>query len=576
MGLLMTTASTQTGMSKHWLFGPMAANKSTYMQVGFAALMINVFSLVTSLFSMVVYNTVVPNDAKDSLLVLSIGVMLVLVFDFILRSLRGYFIDIAGHRIDSAVGASIYRRVLDMRLADKRGSTGSFAGLLREFESLRDFFASATLAAIVDVPFIAIFLVVIGSIGGKLVWIPIAVIPIVIIVGLVIQPILSRLSSTSMAQGLTKQGVMVETLSGLETVKSTSGAAVLEERWQQAVDGHADVARKQRGYSQIGTNVASSLQQVAYVGMIFYGVYLLHENQITMGGMIACSLLVGRCLAPLAQIAQLLSRLSHTRIAYQQLDKMMRQDGETRDGVNYLRRAKIHGGISFRNVIFRYPGSTVRAIDDVSFDIQPGEKVAILGRIGSGKSTITRIILGLYEPTEGAVLIDDTDVRQIHPQDLRQNIGAVLQDVFLLSGTIRENIALRDPKASDDEILRVSRLSGAHDFVGQIPNGYDVKLADRGEGLSGGQKQSLAIARAMLGAPPIVLLDEPTSAMDTNTENALLSRLETEFKDRTLLLVTHRASLLKLVDRVIIMDRGKIVAQGPRDDVLRASAVGNN
>lgn len=562
--------------SQHWLFGPMQANKSTYIQVALAAFMINIFSLVTALFSMMVYDRVVPNNARETLIALSIGVLLVLLFDFILRGLRGYFIDIAGHRIDAAVGTSIYKRVLDMKLADKKGSTGSFAGLLREFESLRDFFASATLAALVDVPFILIFLVVIASIGGSLVWVPVSVIPVVLIVGAVVQPILTRLSASGMAQGLTKQGVMVETLSGLETVKSTSGAAVLEERWRMAVDGHADVSRKQRGYSQIATNVASSMQQLAYVGMIFFGVFLLHEQKITMGAMIACSLLVGRCLAPLGQIAQLLSRLSHTQTAFQQLDKMMRQDGETRDGSNYLRRATIAGGISFRNVIFRYPGSTVRALDDVSFDIQPGEKVAILGRIGSGKSTITRIVLGLYEPTEGAVLIDDTDARQIHPQDLRRHIGAVLQDVFLLSGTIRENIALRNPKATDDEILRVARLSGAHDFVGQIPNGYDVKLADRGEGLSGGQRQSLAIARALLGEPPIILLDEPTSAMDTNTENALLSRLEGEFKNRTLLLVTHRASLLKLVDRVIIMDRGKIVAQGPRDDVLRAAAVGGN
>ncbi len=561
---------------QHWLFGPMRANRGTYIQVAFAAVMINVFSLVTAMFSMVVYDRVVPNNATDSLIALSVGVLLVLLFDFILRGLRGYFIDIAGHRIDAEVGEGIYKRVLDMKLADRKGSTGSFAGLLREFESLRDFFASATLAALVDVPFILLFLAVIAKIGGSLVWVPIAVIPVVLIVGWIIQPILTRLSAGSMAQGLTKQGVLVETLSGLETVKSTSGAAVLEDRWRTAVDGHADLARRQRGFSQIALNTATTMQQLAYVGMIFFGVYLLHEQKLTMGAMIACSLLVGRCLAPLAQIAQLLTRLSHTQTAYRQLDKLMRQDGETQNGSNYLRRNKIAGGISFRNVIFRYPGSTVRAIDDVSFDIQPGEKVAILGRIGSGKSTVTRIVLGLYEPTEGAVLIDDTDARQIHPQDLRRNIGAVLQDVFLLSGTIRENIALRDPKATDDEILRVSRLAGAHDFVGQIPNGYDVKLADRGEGLSGGQRQSLAIARALLGSPPIVLLDEPTSAMDTNSENALLSRLEGELKDRTVLLVTHRASLLKLVDRVIIMDRGKIIAQGPRDDVLRASAVGNS
>ncbi len=560
--------------SNHWLFGPMQANSKTYLQVALAALMINLASLATALFSMVVYDKVVPNSATESLIALSIGIMLVLFFDFILRTLRGYFIDIAGHRIDAEVGNSIYGRLLDMRLADRKGSTGSFAGLVREFESLRDFFSSATLAALVDVPFILIFLIVIGVVGGPLVWVPIIVIPIVLLVGWIVQPILKRLSNTSMAQGLTKQGVLVETISALETVKSTAGGALLETRWRDAVDGHADVSRRQRGFSAIAVNTATTCQQIAYVGIIFYGVYLLRDNKITMGAMIACSLLVGRCLAPLGQIASLLTRLSHTLTSYKQLDRMMRQDGDVRRGVNYLRREKLEGAISFRNVIFRYPGSTVRALDDISFDIQAGEKVAILGRIGSGKSTITRLILGLYEASEGAVLIDATDSRQIHPVDLRRNIGAVLQDVALLSGTIKENITLRDPDASDEEILRVSKLAGVHDFIGHLPNGYDVRLADRGEGLSGGQRQSIALARAMVQNPAIILLDEPTSAMDTNSENALLSRLEGELKNRTVVLVTHRASLLKLVDRVIILDRGKIIAQGPRDDVLRAAAVG--
>jgi ATP-binding cassette, subfamily C, bacterial LapB len=441
-------------------------------------------------------------------------------------------------------------------------------------QSLRDFFSSATLAALVDVPFILIFLIVIAAIGKSLVWVPIAVIPIVLIVGWIIQPMLTKLSNSGMAQGLTKQGVLVETISALETVKSTAGGALLETRWRDAVDGHADISRRQRSLSAIAVNTASSMQQIAYVGMIFYGVYLLQDGTITMGAMIACSLLVGRCLAPLGQIANLLTRLSHTMTSYKQLDRMMRQDGDVRRGVNYLRREKIEGAISFRNVIFRYPGSTVRALDDISFDIKAGEKIAILGKIGSGKSTITRLILGLYEPSEGAVLIDATDSRQIHPVDLRRNIGAVLQDVSLLSGTIKENISLRDPDASDDEILRVSHLTGVHDFVGQIPNGYDVRLADRGEGLSGGQRQSIALARAMLKSPAIILLDEPTSAMDTYTENALLARLEGELKDRTVVLVTHRASLLKLVDKVIVLERGKIIAQGPRDEAVRALTAG--
>jgi ATP-binding cassette subfamily C protein LapB len=332
---------------------------------------------------------------------------------------------------------------------------------------------------------------------------------------------------------------------------------------------------KSRMVSAVAVNTAGSAQQIAYVGTIIAGVFLIANGSLTMGGLIACSILSGRSVAPLSQIASLLTRLSHTRTAYRQLDELMRAGGEVRDGTNYLRRRKLDGAVEFRNVIFRYPGATQRALDDVSFKIAPGERVAILGRVGSGKSTITRLILGLYEPTEGAVFIDGADVRQVHPDDLRRNIGAVLQDVFLLSGTVRENITLGDPAVDDEEVLRASKLAGVHDFIGQMPNGYDIRLADRGEGLSGGQRQSIAIARALTSRRPVMLFDEPTSAMDVQAENALISRLEGELKGRTVVLVTHRATMLRLVDRVIVLDRGKVVASGPRDDVLKSIAVGN-
>jgi ATP-binding cassette, subfamily C, bacterial LapB len=574
---MMSDPDSQKRLETHWLFGPMWRTRWTYAQVGLAALFINIFSLASSIFVMVVYDRVVPSfgsGGRESLIALVVGMALVLSFDFILKSLRGYFIDVAGHRIDASVGQSIYKRLLDMRLSNRKGTTGSFAGLLREFETLREFFASATLAALVDVPFILIFLIVIALIGGAVVWVPIIAIPIVLIAGWIVQAPLKRLSANAMQQGFNKQGVLVETIAGLETIKTSAGSAMLEDRWAQAVDDHADVSRRSRGFTMLALNIAGSVQQFAYVGVVVFGVFLIAENKMTMGGLIAASMLVSRCMAPLSQIATLLSRLTHTQTAYKQLDALMAQSGETREQGGYLRRTKLEGSIEFRNVIFRYPGSTMRALDDVSFRIAPGEKVAILGRIGSGKSTITRLISNLYEPSEGAVLIDDTDVRQIHPYDLRHNVGSVLQDVVLLSGTVRENIVLRDAKASDEDVLRVSKIAGVHDFIGSLPNGYDVRLADRGEGLSGGQKQSIAISRALLGSPPVMLLDEPTAAMDTNTENALIARLEQELEGRTLVLITHRSTLLKLVDRIIILDRGKIIAQGPRDDVLRAVAAG--
>ena len=557
-----------------WLLDPIRANKATYLQVALAAALINIFSLATSLFSMVVYDRVVPNNAVESLVALSIGVAIILIFDFILKALRGYFIDLAGQRIDRTVGAAIFERLLSMRMESRKGSAGAFAGLLREFEALRDFFASATLATLVDVPFIILFLIVIGLIGGPVVIVPLLAVPLVILVGWLTQPALGRLTASGMGQGLSKQGVLVETISGLETVKSSSAGPLLADRWAKAVDSHADLSMRQRMVSSIAVNVAGSTQQIAYIGVIIVGVFQIANNELTMGGLIACSILSGRCVSPLSQIANLLTRLSHTRTAYGQINELMQAGGEVREGAVYLRREKLAGSIEFKNVIFRYPGSTVRALDDVSFKIAPGEKVAILGRVGSGKSTVTRLILGLYQPSEGAVFIDDTDVRQIHPDDLRHNVGAVLQDVFLLSGTVRENITLGDRRIDDEGVLRAARVSGVHDFVGQLPNGYDIRLTDRGEGLSGGQRQSIAIARALTAKRPVLLFDEPTSAMDIQSENALIARLETELAGRTVVLVTHRASMLKLVDRVIILDRGKVVAAGPRDDVLKSVAVG--
>ncbi|WP_419816748.1 type I secretion system permease/ATPase [Glacieibacterium sp.] len=556
-----------------WLMDPIRANRGLYGQVALAAILVNLFGLVTSLFSMTVYNRIVPNNATDSLIALSVGVGIILVFDFILRTLRGYFIDIAGQRIDRTVGNSIFERMLSMRMETRQGSSGAFAGLLREFEALRDFFASATLAAVVDVPFILLFLVVIWAIGGWLVAVPLVMIPLVVGVGLFSQPLLSRLAGKGLAEGMSKQGVLVEAISGLETVKSSSAGPLLARRWAKAVDDHAASSLRQRLIAAVSINVAQSVQQICYVGVVIIGVYMIANRELTMGGLIAASILSGRCVAPLGQIASLLTRLSHTRSAYAQLDKLMQSGGEAHEDRNYLRRAKLDGGIEFRNVTFRYPGTTARALDDVTFRIQPGERVAIVGRVGSGKSTVARLILGLYQPSEGAVFVDDADVRQLHPDDLRHNIGAVLQDVFLLSGSVRENIALGEAAVDDAAVLKAAKLSGAHDFMGQLPNGYDLQLADRGEGLSGGQRQSIAIARALAHERPILLFDEPTSAMDIQSENALISRLEPELKGRTVVLVTHRQSMLRLVDRIIILDKGKVVAIGPRDDVLKSVAV---
>jgi ATP-binding cassette subfamily C protein LapB len=551
-----------------WLMGPMRANRSTYWKVALAAVFINIFGLLTSLFTMTVYDRVVPNNATSSLVALTLGLAIVIIFDFILKMLRAYFVDHAGAQIDRDIGEAVFERLLAMRLELKKGSTGALAGMMRELEALRDFFASATLTAIVDVPFILITLVLVAIIGGKVVFVPAIMVPLVIMVGWLTHPALERLSARTMGEGLQKQSVLVEAIGGLETVKTSGAAPLLSRRWLKAVQQHSDSSLRQRLVSTIGVTFATSAGTISYAGVVILGVGLIAERELTMGGLIACSILAGRAIAPLAQISQLLSRLTSTRTAYRQINEMMKMPSEGPEG-EALKLSAVEGKIEFRNVGFKYPGAPERAIDGLSFIVEPGEHVALLGRVGSGKSTIARLILALYPPEEGLIMVDGTDVRQLDPASLRTNVGAAMQESVLLTGSVRENIALGRPGIGDEEMVRAAQISGTHEFMGQIANGYDLRLADRGEGLSGGQRQSIAIARALAGRPPIMLMDEPSSAMDAQTEGALIQRLREELKGRTLILITHRPPLLQLVDRIILMDKGKIVSDGPRDNVLK-------
>ncbi len=517
---------------------------------------------------MTVYDRVVPNNAMSSLVALSIGLGIVIIFDFALKMLRAYFVDHAGAQIDRDIGGEVFERLMAIRLELKKGSTGALASMMRELEALRDFFASATLTAVVDVPFIFLTLTVVWIIGGPVVLVPALMVPIVILIGWLTHPALERLSARSLGEAMLKQSVLVEAIGGLETVKTSGAGPLLTRRWLQAVEQHSDSSLRQRLVSAIGVTFATSAGTISYAGVVIVGVNLIAEQELSMGGLIACSILAGRAIAPLAQISQLLTRLTSTRTAYRQINAMMELPPEGPEG-DALKLGKVEGRIEFRNVGFRYPGAPERALDEVSFTITPGEHVALLGRVGSGKSTIARLILGLYPPEEGLIMIDGTDIRQLAPAELRAQVGAAMQESVLLTGSVRENIVL-DRKAVDDaELIRAAEISGTHQFMGQIANGYDLRLADRGEGLSGGQRQSIAIARALAGRPPIVVMDEPSSAMDAQTETGLIQRLAAELQGRTLVLITHRPPLLQLVQRIILLDRGKVVADGGRDAVLQ-------
>ncbi len=551
-----------------WLIEPMLENRGTYLKVAVAAAMINLFGLVASLFTMTVYDRIIPNDASSSLVGLSIGLAIVVLFDFVLRLLRVYFVDIAGANIDYEVGDTLFAKLLAMRLDRRPASTGTLTGLMRELETLRDFFASATLTAIIDVPFILLTLAVITLLGGVLVLPPLAMIPVVVLAALLTNPALDRLSAKSLGDGLRKQSVLVETVGSLETVKAIGAGPMLAERWRSALRSHAHSSLGQRLTASIAVTTASSANTIAYCGIIIVGVGLLRNHEITTGVLLACSVLCGRVIAPLAQIATLLSRLSATRIAYRQINALMQMPDEGPAG-EALHPARIEGRIELRSVAFRYPNAAEKALDQISLTIAAGERVGFLGRVGSGKSTLARLILGLYEPQEGVVMIDGTDVRQFDPGALRRCIGAAMQDNVLIAGSVRDNICVERPDVDHDEMIRAASLSGTHAFMGQIANGYDLRLADRGDGLSGGQRQSISIARALAGRPPILVFDEPSSAMDGQSETDLIGRMQPEVEGRTLLLITHRLSLLRLVERVVVLDRGRIVADGARETILQ-------
>ncbi|HEX6377296.1 MAG TPA: type I secretion system permease/ATPase [Allosphingosinicella sp.] len=551
-----------------WLMEPMRRNRPVYLKVALAAVLINIFGLLTSLYTMTVYDRVIPNNATSSLIALSIGLAIVIIFDFVLKLLRAYFVDIAGASIDREVGETLFERLLRLRLDLKKGSTGSLTGLMRELEALRDFFTSATLTAIVDLPFIILTIAVIWMIGSWVALVPALMVPVVIIVGALTQPAMDRLSAKAMGEGMLKQSVLVETIGGLETVKASGAGPLLARRWDKAMESHADSSLRQRLIASIGITTATSAGTISYAGVVIVGVGMIANQQLTMGGLIACSILAGRAVAPLAQISQLLSRMTSTRTAYRQLNEMMDMPPEGPEGEG-LKLAGLKGRIEFRNVSFRYPGAAEKTLENLNFTIQPGEHVGLLGRVGSGKSTIARLILGLYPPEEGLVMVDGTDIRQLDPLELRRYVGTALQESVLLTGTVRENIGLGRGHVDDEELLRAAELSGTHSFMGQIANGYDLRLADRGEGLSGGPRQSIALARALAGRPPVLVFDEPTSAMDSQTETSLIQRLQEELKGRTLVLITHRPPLLALVSRIMLVERGRIVADGPRDEVLK-------
>ena len=560
--------------ARNWFWGVIAEAWRVYAEVALAALMINLFALASPLFVMNVYDRVVPNQAIETLWALSLGVVIVFLFDFVLRTLRGYFVDTAGKAADVKIASRIFAQVLGIRMEAKPGSSGAFANNLREFETLRDVFTSATLVALIDLPFILLFVAVVWMIGGPIAIVPAIAIPTVLLTGLLLQWPLRRATQATFKEAAQKHGLLIECINGLEAIRASGAEGRTQRHWEEAVDATAVSTGKARFFATIGVNVASLAQNLTTVGIVIFGVHRIGEGLLTVGALVACTIIAGRAMAPLGQVAGILTRYHQARAAYQALTAMMALPVERPANKRFLHRPEIQGGITFSNVRFSYPGESMRALDGVSFRIEPGERVGLIGRVGSGKTTIEKLLLNFFEPDEGSILLDGTDLRQIDPVDLRRHIGAVLQDVTLFQGSLRDNITLGAGDVDDHRVLEVARLAGVDAFAARHPLGYDMIVGERGGQLSGGQRQAVVVARALLRDPPVLLFDEPTSAMDNSSENRFKRQLELTLPGKTLLLVTHRTSLLSLVQRLIVMDSGKIVADGPKEDVLEALAAG--
>lgn len=568
-------ASEPQAMAHHWFWGTLARSWPIYAEVAAASVLINIFTVLSPLFFMNVYDRVVPNKAFETFWVLAIGVLLMYLFDLLLKTLRGYFIDVAGKRADVALSSTLFDQLMNIRLDAGQQSVGALANNLREFESLREFFTSATLTTLIDLPFLLLFIAVIWLIGGlAMAAVPLAAIPLVVVAGLAIQlPLRERVRRIYRATEA-KQAILIETLGAIEAVKTLCAASHLQRKWEGAVGYAASEGLVSRLLSAFAVNFSVWVQMSVAVGVLAVGVYLVGDAQITTGALIACTIIASRALAPLTQIAGLFIRYHQAMSALGALNRIMEAPLERARERAFVHRPRLAGDIEFREVVFRYPGQQTDALARASFTIRAGARVGIIGRVGSGKSTIAKLLVALYQPASGAILVDGTDSRQIDPVDLRRNCGYIPQNIVLFSGTVRENLMLGTTGIDDAAMLRAASIAGVDEHLLRHPLGFDLPVGERGEALSGGQRQAIALARALVTDAPILVLDEPTHSMDQSSEERFKIRLLRELGDRTLLVITHRESLLTLVDTLLVVDGGSVVAFGAKDKVLAALAAG--
>ena len=558
----------------HWLFSTLWRYRRYYRSAAIAALLANILALASIFFTMNVYDRVVPNQAFVTLWSLGIGVLVAMVFEALIRFVRAHLLDVAAKKADLVLGSMLFRQALSVQMEHKPASSGSFANQLREFESVRDFTTSATLATITDLPFVLLFVGVIFAIGGQLGWITMMVLPLILIISVCIQWPLARVMQENLRESSLKQGVLVESIEGLETLKATNGQSHMQRRWEHFSGLQATTSMKSRRLSAMATGAVAFLQQAQTVALVITGVYLIDAGKLSMGALIGTVMLAGRASAPLGQVIALATRYQQAKAALTSLNRLMGLPVDRNVSRDYLSAPDLDGQLTLKAVGFSYPAPPMQpnppVLTDINLSIAPGERIAILGRIGSGKSTLLRVMSRLYAPVGGQMFSGGLDVNQIDPADWRRAVGYVGQDARLFYGSLRENIMIGKPEATAEELLRVLRLTGLDHVAAAHPRGINLPIGEMGEGVSGGQRQLVSLARSLLARPRLLLMDEPTSAMDSQTEAQFLQHLQRATQGQTLVVVTHRPSLLALVDRVIVIDAGKVVTDGPKAVVMAA------
>ncbi|MGE3628002.1 MAG: type I secretion system permease/ATPase [Hyphomicrobiales bacterium] len=563
-------AGTKTPAGTHWFWGAVLPLWRTYAQVVIAAALVNLLALAAPLFIMNVYDRVLPNKALATLWVLAIGMAASIVFDFILKTIRSSLIGNAGRRADVMLASRVFQHVLCLDLSHRPLKTGEFANQLRDFENVREFFTSNTIVTITDFLFVWLFIFIIFQIAGAVALVPVVAVILVIGLGLLVQRPLNQAVGQAQSEAAHRHSILIEALNGIETIRSCRAESQFQRKWEQFVGHNSRTAEKMRSISSFALNLSGMVQQLVSVGVVIVGIYLFDAGEVSPGAIIASVILASRAVAPLGQIAATLARAQQSFHSLRILDKIMQTPEEHALETRAIDKSITSGTIEFKDVAFSYPGAQIPALNGFNLSIQAGERVGIIGRIGSGKTTIGRLIGRLYLPDSGSLLLDGVDIRQYHPSEIRGQVALVSQDAALFSGSVRDNIVLGVPHISDDLVVRAARLAGVTSFVSRHPNGFNMPVGEGGRFLSSGQRQSIALARALLLDPMIVFLDEVSSAMDMASERELLSRLQSTFrKDQTVIVATHRMAMLALVDRLIVVDDGRVKADGPKDQVLK-------